>query len=214
MPENTIISKTFTYDIADQYLYQTNNLKKTAEWTYTGPDKLWIFVDKSTMKIHSRFHYTERDNGHDVHCPVEQIKVLVDANVNPCLASLIHNELDYGTLPHTVENLPENTTYGHPIPIPPDHTYELIEIEYDQATGEFKKPYPWKKPHITWDELKASRRAMLEASDSKIRTCPPDQIPAWEAYRQKLRDLPTTFAGVDPWKVIFPAEPNVQPAGV
>lgn len=209
MPEITRIEKTFTYDLPDQYLYQTNDLKKTAEWTYTGPDKLWIFVNNETKQIISRFHYTERDDGADVPTPVGQTKVLVDANQNPLLASLIHVEIDYGTLPHTVENLPDGSTYGHPDPQVPDHTYELTEIVYDFETETFVTPYPWKKPHMTWEELRRWRNQNLALSDAKIRTCRPEEISAWEEFRQKLRDIPTIFDGIDPWKVPFPDAPDV-----
>lgn len=209
MPEITRISKKFTYNIADQYLYQTNSLKRTAEWTYEGPDKLWIFVNNETNKINSRFHYTERDNGADVPTPVGLTKVLVDCNVNPLLGSLLYEEKVYGDLPHTVENLPEGNTYGHPDPIPPDHTYELIEIEYNPLTGSFKEPYPWKKPHMTWETLLAVRTNMLLSSDYRYAQATTDEKKAeWETYRQKLRDLSTTYAGIDPWKVPFPQEPS------
>lgn len=212
MPENTLIEKKFTYDIADAYLYQTNDLKKTAEWTYTGPRYLWIFVDNETNKISSRFHYTERDNGHDVPTPIGMTKVMVDADKDPILASLIHNEYVYGDLPHTVEELPEGHTYGHPDPIPPDHTYELTSIVYDPATGEFNSPYPWKEPHITWEDIINTRNTMLQGTDARITQATEEQKPVWEAYRQKLRDLPKTFAGIDPWKVPFPEEPFVNKA--
>lgn len=209
LPTNTTITKTFTYPVPDKYLYQTDTLKRTCEWTYTGPDKVWVFVDNHTNKISSRFHYTEKDNGHDVPTPIGMTKVMIDANVNPELISLFHNEIDYGTLPQTVEQLPEGTTYGHPVNVPPDHTYELTEIEYNPTTGQFVKPYPWKKPHMDWEMLKKVRESGLAASDRQLRLATPEQIPAWEEYRQKLRDLPATFAGVDPWKVIFPEEPFV-----
>lgn len=208
MAENTQIEKTFTYDIADAYLYQTNTLKKTAEWTYRGPRYIWVFVDTSTNKIMSRFHYTERDNGAEVPTPEGQIKVLVDADIDPIIASCIHNEDVYGDLPHTTEVLPDGSTYGHPNPIPPDHTYELTEIEYNAATGKFVKPYPWKKPHMTWEALTEVRNGMLESSDQKYASANDSDKAAWETYRQGLRDITTTFAGIDPWKVPFPLEPN------
>ena len=211
MPENKIIEKTFTFDIADQYLYQTNNEKKKAEWTYKGPDKLWIFVDNETKKILSRFHYTEKDEGADVPSPVGQTKVLVDATINPEIASLIHNEIDYGSLPHTTEELPNGTYYGHADPIPPDHTYELTEIEYDFDKGEFVKPYPWKKPHISWDDIKQQRLNLLNGSDIKLKNALDEDKEAWLTYRQKLRDLPVTFKDVDPWKISMPVEPGMEP---
>jgi hypothetical protein len=158
-----------------------------------------------------RFHYTDKDNGHDVPTPDGQIKVLVDANVDPCIASLMHNEYIYGDLVHTVEQLPDGNTYGHPDPIPPDHTYELTEIQYDVEKGEFVKPYPWKQPHMSWEELIRVRDIALHISDSKLlNASTPELKTAWQEYRQKLRDLPTLMAGIDPWKVIIPDEPDVN----
>lgn len=212
MAENTPIVKTFTYDIADAYLYQTNSLKRTAQWTYKGPRYLWIFVDAATNKIMSRFHYTEKDDGATVPTPQGQIKVMVDAAINPEIASCIHNETIYGELPHTSEVLPDGSTYGHPNPIPPDHTYELTEIQYNATTEKFVKPYPWKKPHMDWETLKNVRNAMLQATDGKIAQAADVDKTAWETYRQKLRDLPRVFAGIDPWKVPFPIEPGTTPS--
>jgi hypothetical protein len=211
MAENTNIEKTFTYDIADQYLYQTNKLKRKAEWTYKGPDKLWIFIDSSTNKISSRFHYTERDEGADVPTPDGQIKVLVDATVNPDIASLIHNEWDYGSLPHTTEELPNGAVYGHPDPIPPDHTYELTEITYDTKKSKFVKPYPWKQPHVSWDDISDQRNNCLSWSDLQYVQAPENKKIEWEEFRQTLRDLPTVFKDIDPWKVPFPHHPGSEP---
>ena len=173
---------------------------------------MWIFADAETRKIISRFHYTEADNGADVPEPAGQIKILVDADVNPDIASLLHNEWDYGRdLPQYTEELPDGSFYGHSDPQAPDHTYELTEIQYDAITGTFVKPYPFKQPHVTWDDLTAWRNVQLANSDSKVRTCPPDKVEAWKEYRQKLRDIPTVFAGIDPWKVPFPPDPEAVP---
>jgi hypothetical protein len=136
--------------------------------------------------------------------------VLVDATVNPDIASLIHNEWNYGSLPHTTEELPNGALYGHPDPIPPDHTYELTEITYDVKKGKFNKPYPWKQPHSTWDDLITVRNSTLAWSDFQLMQAPPDQKKDWEDFRQLLRDLPKTFKDVDPWKVPFPHHPNSE----
>ena len=44
----TEITKQFTYDIPDDYLSQTNSKGDTATATYTGPEKLYVFVDQVT----------------------------------------------------------------------------------------------------------------------------------------------------------------------
>ena len=209
MPENTIIEKTFTYDLPDKYLYQTNNLKKTGTFTYKGPDKFWMFVNNETKKVNGRFHYLERDNGADVPTPEGLTKVFVDANENPLMASLIYNEVDYEKeLGKTITDLPDGNQYWCPDPTPPDHTYELEDIEYDFETGKFVTPYPWKKPYVTWEELINVRNNMLRMSDMKLRIAAPEKQGEWEDYRQKLRDITTVFEGFDPWMVRFPQEPT------
>ena len=37
------IRKTFRYDLPDEYLSQERKLGLQAEWTYEGPDKVWVF---------------------------------------------------------------------------------------------------------------------------------------------------------------------------
>jgi len=209
---NERIEKTFVFDLPDQYLYQTNDLKRTGTWTYKGPRYLWIFADAETGKVKGSFHYTERDDGDLVPAPEGQIKIKVDADVNPDIAAMCHNEWDYGKdLPQYVETLPDGSTYGHSDPQAPDHTYELTQIVYDAETDTFVKPYPWKQPHITWAEMLRWRDMNLGLSDLQVRNAiNPIKKAKWEAYRQTLRDLPDTFAGVDPWKIPFPPNPDVD----
>jgi len=207
MPEITRLEKTFTYPVPDAYLSLERTLNKTATWTYAGPRYIWVFVDNETNKISSRFHYTERDNGDDVPTPVGMTKVMIDGDVDPILISLFHTEQLYGELEHTVEDLPDGSTYGHPVDVPPDHTYELGDISYNPATGQFVKPYPFKAPHMDWATLVTVRNNMLAASDSKYALATEEQKPVWEAYRQALRDIPDTFNGIEAWKIPFPNEP-------
>ncbi len=211
MLENKIIEKTFSYKLPDQYLYQTSNQNKTGRWTYRGPDKLWIFADEDTGKLRGAFHYTEKEDGATVPTPQGQIKILVEAEKDPIIASMVYNSVDYGTLPHTTEQLPDGAVYKCPNPTPPDHTYELTEIVYDNTNKRFIEPFPWKKPHMTWEELKSARDGILAGSDASLaKVIDPAVKQQWEIYRQKLRDLPRTFAGVDPWKVPFPNAPDMQ----
>lgn len=212
MPENTMIEHTFTYSVPDEYLHQTSNLNKTNRWTYRGPDKLWIWVHTDTGKPISAFHLTEKENGADYPSPEGQTKVLVEATRDPEIASMIYNRLDYGTLEQVAEELPDGSTYAVPNPLPPDHTYEFMDCVYNVSTKSWNKPLPWKKPHMTWDELKAARVRLLQASDTAMVGYLTEEKKAeWEAYRQKLRDITTTFAGIDPWKVPFPRDPNSPP---
>lgn len=208
------IVKKYTYNIADDYLYQTNDLGKTAEWTYNGPDKIWVFVDKETLKLVNNVFYTEEENGANIPEPLDQIKVEIDCDKDPLLGSLFHADhleghIDYSTLPKYTETMPDGTVYSRPLHPTPDHTYELFDLEYDVIAGEFKKPYPWKKPHVTWDDIRLVRNRALDISDFKINSDMPASLKAeWEEYRQKMRDIPQTYAGKDPWKITFPETPE------
>ena len=204
------ISKTFTYNIADDYLAQTNDLGKTNSWTYDGHDKIYAFFYKENGKYAGRF-LTPDDNGADYPTPLDQYKFEIDATENPLLCCILGADevRDYTFLPQYEEELPCGGVYIRPLAPPPDHTYELSELVYDPDLNDVVKPYPWKKPHVTWTDIRTHRNQLLLSSDNAIT----DDMPAatkakWEEYRQKLRDIPQTYGAepgaeptVDPWKI-------------
>lgn len=219
MMSMTKISKTFTYTIADDYLAQTNDLGKTASWTYDGEDKVWVFVDKETNKLRNTQYLTAAEDGADYPTPLDMHKVMIDCESNPLLCTLLGaDELkDYSELPQIEEELPDGNTYVRPANTTPDHTYEILDIEYDPATGEFLEPYPWKKPWMSWADVRNNRNIKLRVSDDRIVDDMPSALKAqWEEYRQKLRDLPQTYGAanggetppVAPHKVRYPLDPE------
>lgn len=205
------ITKTFTYNIADDYLYQTNNLGKTGEWTYNGPDKIWIFIYKETNLITCAFKTAEED-GENYPTPLDQYKLMVDCETNPLLCCLVgaDDPTDHQLLPQYEEELPDGMIYKRPATPVPDHTYEAAEIQYNPATGELVTPYPWKKPHVTWEDIRVGRNGELTASDDRVVPDLPLSLKtAWEEFRQKMRDLPQVHGAAhsgetpttDPWKL-------------
>lgn len=210
--ENTIITKTCTYNVPDDYLHQTNTLGKTGSYEYTGPDKLWIFVDETTGKPAGGTVLTIKDDGDEVPTPPGVVKVFIDATVDTVMASLVWRFGDYSTLPTISETLPDGSVYERNDPQPPDHTFEFMDCVYNISTGQWVQPLPWKQPHVTWDMLRAARTGMLAASDQVLVTkmLTEEQLAAFEVYRQKLRDLPAVMEGVDPWKVKFPEDPLME----
>ena len=48
----------FSYDMPDAYLYQTTNEGKVGQWTYKGPEKMWVFMRKADNKL-SLIHISE-----------------------------------------------------------------------------------------------------------------------------------------------------------
>ena len=212
------IQKSFTYDVPDDYLHQTRTLNKSGVWTYDGHDKIWVFVDAETNKLTGDFKTPDED-GEIYPTPLHLIKVEVDCSVNPLLACLVGADevRDYNLLDQHEETLPDGSTYSRPLVPPPDHTYEMTEIVYNPITGTFVTTYPWKKPHVTWQDIRDWRTRNLVMSDTKVLDDMPAAVKAqWEEHRQKLRDLPQTYGAasggtppVDPWKV----QPITAPDG-
>jgi hypothetical protein len=204
------IQKSFTYDVPDDYLSQTRTLNKVGVWTYDGYDTIWVFVDKETNRLTGSFK-TPDENGATYPTPLDQIKVEINCNINPLLPCLVGADevRDYNLLDQQEETLPDGSTYMRPLVPPPDHTYEMSEIVYDPIAQTFVTPYPWKKPHITWQQIREWRNGQLNVSDVKVTNDVPANLKAqWEEHRQKLRDLPQTYGAVsgstppiDPWKV-------------
>ncbi len=225
---NTIIEKDFTYNIPDDYLAQTNNDNKTAEATFKGPDKIWIFVDKDTGKsTRSRLLLTEEENGADFPTPEDQFKIEVDCATDPTICSL-WDTTEWETVKNQTQlvvDLPDGTTYERPEPTDVDHTYELDDCVYnmDGTLSADGTTYTggtwtmsWKQPWSSWDELILVRNNLLTGSDAKIAEDMPEATKTvWKEYRQKLRDLPATFkrgtADEFPAHMVnFPVEPGAD----
>lgn len=193
-----IITQTFIYKLADDYLAQTGVLGKTAEWTYIGPDEVCLVIDSETNRYAGKFltHDHDKDNVPEAS---HQYHVHVDCSTNPLLCALAHTEIekpDYADLEQHEELLPDGLTYKRPLHPPPDHTHDIGDIEFDPNTKEapFPSTFPWKKPHSTWNDLRYWRNALLDGSDDKegdhLDDMPQSLKDAWIAHRQLLRDLP------------------------
>lgn len=206
----TRISKLFTYDLADDYLAQTNELKKTATWTYHGPDRIWVFVDTETNKLYGTNFYTLEEDGPSIPSPLGCRKLEIDCQSNPLFCTLVgaSDHFDGDTLPKYSENLPNGEVYTRPMHPMPDHTYEFNDATYDPETNTWS--YPWKQTWVTWEDLRTVIASQLEEVELEIRalTDLPSSLRAiLEAYKTELENFETTWAGFDAYKVWIPTHP-------
>lgn len=188
------ISKEFTYNVADDQYYQTSELKKTATVTYVGPEKQYVIVDSSTNKltgsiITQEMFETYNDTNTDFYA------VEVDCATNPLICSLVDKGIDEDLYPNISEKIPGcDVPYVRDNPVMPDHTYERTEIEYDVAGKTFVKPFPWKKPYVTWGDRIAVRNFSLTTADRHLsEDLPTGLYNSMLAYKQYLRDFPAIF---------------------
>ena len=223
------ITKDFTYDIADGYLEQTNTNGDTATASYTGPEKLWVFVAEATGENKSDAMPIDEnweDNG--MPAPDGETKVELDCAGEDTLICAIF-------LPHTVtltqegieRALPEGYgKYVHPWPPYPDHCYERELIKYKKETATVDNTnsddkhtggdweLTWKQPWMTWTTMTNLRNDLLDMSDAKVSFDQPASVKdPWVEWRQKLRDIPVTFkrgeADEYPAHMVkFPPEPT------
>ena len=200
-----IITKTFTYDLPDDYLSQQRTLDKTAEWTYIGPEEICLVVNKETNTYAGIFltHDHDKDN---VPVPIDKYHVHVSCEDNPLLCALAHAETekpDYADLEQQEELLPDGLTYKRPLHPPPDHTHDILDIQFDPTTQTAITPYPWKKPHMDWTSLRSWRNGILRDSDDKEHEYMPQHLnDAWAEYRQILRDLPQVHGASNSFYII------------
>ena len=224
------ITKDFTYDIPDEYLAQTKANGDTATASYTGPAKLWVFVQEQTGKNTSdAMQLAENWDGNpDLPAPEGQVKVELDcegADTLICAIFLPHS-VSVKNVTDVVTDLPEDYgKYSNPWPPTPDHAYEREMLVYKPDTADIADTagkehtggdweLTFKQPWMTWGTMTQLRNDLLAMSDGKVSFDQPDSVKQpWIDWRQKMRDLPTVWkrgeAGEFPAHMVkFPAEPT------
>lgn len=191
-----IINVTFTYDLPDDQYYQTNVLRKTTSWEYSGPDKKYILVDSVANTLTGGV-IEEVDYEHFNDYPGAAYAVEVDCSQNPLICSLFadaHEDPTSINTPTISEDIPNSVPYVRDNPSAPDHTYEIREIEYNKSSNTFVTPLPWKKPFVTWDLLFVYKNMRLANTDRQLsEDLPPALYTAMIEYRQYLRDFGELF---------------------
>jgi len=206
----TRISRLFTYDIADDYLAQTSELRKSGTWTYDGPDRIWMFVENDTGNPYGANFYTLEEDGPDIPTPLGCTKLAIDCSANPLVCTLIGASVpvDGNSLPQYTEELPNGETYSRPFAPMPDHTYEFMKGTYNFETDTWN--FPWKETWVTWADLRIVIAKQLEEITlelTRLTTLPANLRSQLEAYKLELENFETTWAGYAAYKVWIPRHP-------
>jgi hypothetical protein len=108
-----------------------------------------------------------------------------------------------------------------PSQIVPNHAMSVgvtpqVSFAFDPTNSDYQAYLAWLEKGntpepvdpLTWEQIRSQRDALLKDSDWSVF---PDANPkpskeAWLAYRQTLRDVPTTFK--TPEEVVWPTKPK------
>ena len=225
---SNIITQNFTYDVPDEYLLKTNENGEQHTCSYTGPEAIFVAVNKETGKIDKSKGWevvTADDSALSMMnvragegCKV--VKVLFSEE--PVICWIIANDidLDRNAGPQKEYKLVGDDTvyYSRPAIIYPDHCYEEDEIKYNLVTDSWVKPFPWKNPHMDWPTIIAAGIGVAEGRQEELdadNDFTAEQIAACETYIDELNNLETKFKGntwadgslIQPWQVPFPDDP-------
>lgn len=219
------ITRQFQYDLPDDYLSYETTLGLKADWTYTGPDKVWVFVDKKTNKLirnegahpysdevkyEKQLFAMERCGG------VNSYPVLVEFENDPLLIAAIAvppPEMKDMEVKNYYHHETGEWIYARPNPTTPCHTIEIGDCEYDLDKKEWKKPYPWKVPHLNREDYINGYNARVEF-EKKINTSDftEGQRKAWEEYLCEYESLLVKFEKYldTPWMIKEPENPMMS----
>ena len=76
--------------------------------------------------------------------------------------------------------------------------------------AEGNEPLPADEPALTWDDIRAKRDQLIKDSDWTMTADATLNQAAWAEYRQKLRDIPQTYAATGPESVVWPEPPPIS----
>lgn len=221
----SIIKQKFTFDMPDEYLAQTNDLGLKGEWDYEGPEKIYVFVSKANNRIVPEFSYRihedemtqeENDKMMDTVSGLDFYHAPVEFSKDPVLLAAFTERRVASDLPQKTYTLPGETQpfYSRPDPLQPDHTIALNEIEWDLETNDWKRPFPWRKPHIVKEMFLAAHEGVLESN----KNVPTDKFTAtqktkWNAFIAEFEKVTTKYKDYldTPWMIPFPHDPRLDP---
>lgn len=206
----TNIRVSFNYNLQDDYVSGTWDLKRSASYVYEGPDKIWVFVDDQG-EIYSMNWFSEEEGGPELETPEGYTKIEIDCAGNPLVSEIIGSnnyDWDRDTQEMIVVDLPNGETYEYPKYPEPNHTYDTGRVTYDFENNDWIL-YPfenWK----TWDDIITSLNTKKELANEKFASntdWPEDMRSTYSDYISKLDTFLDDWADIPVMGVRIPDDP-------
>lgn len=220
------ITKTVTYPLPDEIFSQERTLGLTAEWTYEGPDKVWVFVSYETNKllVNEGLKVWDEDKTleqqykeWDVYTGYNSYPVLLDIE-NPrhtlLMLTVAQNIKDPDTLPKKdffVEG--EDEPFASlPYPTPPYYLFEAGDLAYNPDTQEWDE-LPFAAQPISseqWLQNHHRQIAFYESVDTTKYTTKQKSI--WTNFVAEFKAVEERFSEYlhNPWIIPYPIDPRYE----
>lgn len=223
------ITKTVLFPVPTVWMGQAQDTTRTGIATYVGPQNITIWYENKGTDANPDWDQChEFETGtEDRDPPVGAKVVTLDADKYPMNAIAVWGGIEG---PYHIET--PSGPDSEPNPILDDwlhfhEVFDLLSLEYDHVNEKWPRDPKFSSEatelgHRTsdvakvfgWDWVREDRNSLLAQSDDKIPAdAPTGYTSPWKEYRQKLRDLPNTWAGVgtETYRIVWPHEPDDTP---
>jgi len=217
------IKNTFTYNIPDDYVSQTNVNGSSASFTYRGPQYLELSINKENSVIMA----VNEGSLEDWQTRHQDGKTMVSHYDYPLETAILWGRLsedssdqDSDVFPHRTIDLPDgdaNHVFKYPWPPFPWKAYDNINVQWNKATQSFNS-LDWHQSWINWGDIGAQAEtiiikandeiARLEAADSDFT----DLIAEWNAYKTEAQNKISVYrdANLQPHQVVWTRAPDQE----
>ena len=224
------ITRTFLFPVPTEWMGQDQDDDNVGIATYTGPDRIkcWYMLDGDGNKTSTIFDARSADEANLPTPPIDTYEVILNAETHPLHAAIIFGGVEGADIIEVAAGPAEDP---NPTIESPDHIQEVYDCEsfyWDPAANDGAGAWSTQVfSHSVgghgdpdeddfsfgWDWVRKTRDQLLSSCDQRIPADAPESFGApWREYRQKLRDLPSAWAGVGTAThlIVWPRDPDQQ----
>ena len=221
------ITKTVIFPCSTEWLGQDQSPTTVGIATYEGPEQLlteWL-VGADPAQCERTVDPDSKDA--EKPCPLDCVQVMLDCNKYPLHALALWGQKYPGA--RIIVDVGPSDVDNPSIADPHDfqETFDQRSFYYDTATSTWSNgafnhdgdPTGISTEGVMfgWDWVRATRNQMLDECDGRVAApdTPEPVIAPWKVYRQRLRDLPSDWAGIGTAThlIVWPMDPDQVAAG-
>lgn len=222
----------FTYPVADDFLVQTDNLKRTVTRKRKFHHRYWgFYIAKEGCKHFSGKEFPKGSifgrlgevypENFDVSNPEKDDykPIIVDVLKDPVVVDLFYppkdlNLNDPAQFKQLVKPLPDGLVYTRPdiTDLPPYLVYDTEKVKFNIEENVWETPFPYLKEWIDWDTISAMATSEYNFACERINNLEPDNpvYNEWVKFRDEMKNKVELYKkhGLRPVECVFSPHPK------